>query len=150
MKTILHLKGNTHGWSDLLKHKKILCNNVRFSNYTGLFTENSIFPNVENVFVENCNSGFILHSLNKHRFPNAKNLFLNSNPYFPATFCHKYDSIFVTEKFINTVECWGSYSKNSYVITSKEFYRLLDSYVEDPIILSEPLQSNFKTCGFFY
>ena len=128
MKTILHLDGLKH-WTPLSKGK-ILCKNVRLTNFGDIYPFVTVFPDAENVFIDSCNKNFVYYWADKSTFPNAKNLYLKSHPCESIVFRRKFESINVHEAYRRYVERWGG--SNAHVVSDEEYDKLINSFTEIP------------------
>ena len=129
MNKILHLSGFKHNWNQL-QGKKILCKNILLDGFgnTPPYISGPKFPNVENIFINNCDKDFVYCWADHYTFPHANNLYLRSTPCETKVFGRQFQVIYALDKSYSEIDKCGE--DNFEVISISEFDKLLDSYVK--------------------
>jgi len=124
----LKLNGRNVEWKSL-NGKQIDNDIVVLENFGNIvpFMEGPIFL-AEKVFVINCDKNFVYFWIDETRFPNCKELYLNSHPCDPETFCRKFSTIYLSEKYNKYKNNWASEDDNVIIIKNEIIENLISSY----------------------
>lgn len=91
------------------------------------------FPNCKTLFVDKCDKNFVYFYIDKRRFPNVEEVYLNASPCDSKIFYEGF-KIHLTENYKRYKERWASRDDKVDVITEEQFNQELAKYKEEGAI----------------
>jgi hypothetical protein len=127
----LALTSKSYPWKSLVNSTNGVYKHsvVRLSNYGDvLTTRRKIVFLADVVFVEKCNRNFVYHWVNLMTFPNAKKLYLASDPCQADVLMRQFDHIYLHEKYAKYKEAWVKNGDWVTIISEETYIKELEAH----------------------